>query len=94
MLTDPEKIQINPIVNFANLDYQKFGNFCRPIKVNDLIDKYEEKPGIKFEFVGKYARIKNAKANSIINTIGNHPRSKPDKFIVINRDKINHRSGN
>ena len=87
MLTDQDAIERHPVIHFANIDYQKLGNFNRPLKVSEMLEKAEDKPGIKFEFIGKYARVKNVKANAVTTQIGNHPIKKASRFIVINKEK-------
>lgn len=68
------------------MDVRKIGNFPRGIRVNELLDKVETKPGVKFQFVAKFARIKNEKVNYLVDQIGNQGvRGPKDKFIVIKR---------
>jgi F420-dependent methylenetetrahydromethanopterin dehydrogenase len=70
----------------VNVDVHKIGNFTRGIRVNELLDEVEAKPGIKFQFVAKFARIKNEKVNNLVDQIGNQGVMDPkDKFIVIKR---------
>lgn len=88
MLRTKEGIFSSPIVDIVNLDVHKIGNFTRGTKVIEMLDECEQKPGIKFQFVAKFARLKNGKVNHLVDAIAGHGvRAQKDKYIVIKKNK-------
>ena len=61
------------------------GNFSRGTNMTEILEKAEERPGIKYQYVGNYERTRNRKANAIISSLAVDNTEREDKFIIIEK---------
>lgn len=63
------------------------GNFNRNFKISESIEKIEDKNvGYRMPFVSSHSRIKNSKANLMLDHINYINRIQTDRFVVIDKD--------
>ena len=71
----------------ATIDGHKMGNFNRNFKISESIEKIEDKNvGYRMPFVSSHSRIKNSKANLMLDHINYINRIQTDRFVVIDKD--------